>query len=302
MTGLALQIDGKWAVLSEGDSVNIENNSPVWGEGNSFSLPFELDIEANRHILGNADQITGQSVYEVLDGKRAVLYTLGIPVYYGKIKMEDQVELSQGKVDVTLVSGNLTFDEMIDGMNCQDVELLDRIVIGERVREFTVKATDGGVNSGRITGYFPDCFMWPKVQGVSTTNVSTPYPHAKYCNIRVCYAIPEKNQEGEDYEGTLQPHYANLIDKVYNPTLYGKNVVLDENRSQTSICFFVLYFLDCLFKKTLGYSYSNDGISYMEDFCRLAFVSTRCKYDEEDTGEIVDNYGVDRPWVWQDPL
>ena len=97
MTGLALQIDGKWAVLSEGDSVNIENNSPVWGEGNSFSLPFELDIEANRHILGNADQITGQSVYEVLDGKRAVLYTLGIPVYYGKIKMEDEVELSEGR-------------------------------------------------------------------------------------------------------------------------------------------------------------------------------------------------------------
>ena len=159
MTGLALQIDGKWAVLSEGDSVNIENNSPVWGEGNSFSLPFELDIEANRHILGNADQITGQSVYEVLDGKRAVLYTLGIPVYYGKIKMEDEVELSEGKVDVTLVSGNLTFDEMIEGMNCQDVELMDKIVIGERVTEFTLSATDGSANSGSISGFFPNSFM-----------------------------------------------------------------------------------------------------------------------------------------------
>jgi len=63
MTGLALQIDGKWAVLDEDVSVSIEDNSPVWGDWNSFSLPFSLSVEANRHILGNSDQITGQSVY-----------------------------------------------------------------------------------------------------------------------------------------------------------------------------------------------------------------------------------------------
>ena len=286
MTGLALQIDGKWAVLSEGDSVNIENNSPVWGEGNSFSLPFELDIEANRHILGNADQITGQPVYEVLDGKRAVLYTLGIPVYYGKIKMEDEVELSDGKVDVTLVSGNLTFDEMIEGMNCQDVELMDKIVIGERVTEFTLSATDGSTNSGSISGFFPNSFMWPSVGGESVVNVTNPYPTAKYCNIRICYQIPEKNQEGEDQETGLASTELKAIDEIYNPQLYGKYVVLGEDRAMTSPCFYILYFLDCLFNK-LGCAYSHDRISYMEDMRRLAFCSTKCGYDVEDTGETV---------------
>ena len=293
MTGLALQIDGKWAVLSEDDSVNIENNSPVWGDGNSFSLPFELDIEANRHILGNSDQITGQSVYEVVDGKRAVLYTLGIPVYYGKIKMDDEVELSEGKVDVTLVSGNLTFDEMIDGMNCQDVEILDRIVIGERVTEFTLSATDGGTNSGSMSGFFPNSFMWPSVDGNSVVNVTNPYPIAKYCNIRICYQIPEKNKEGEDQETGLSSTEMKAIDEIYNPQLYGKYVVLGEDRAMSSPCFYVLYFLDCLFGK-LGCDYSHDRISYMEDMRRLAFCSTRCGYDEEDTGESLSYSTIEK--------
>ena len=294
MNGLSLQIDSKWAVLSQGDSVNIQNNSPVWDQGNSFSLPFELDIEANRHILGNADQITGQSVYEVLDGKRAVLYTLGIPVYYGKIKMEDQVELSEGKVDVTLVSGNLTFDEMIDGMNCQDVELLDEIVVGERLSEFEVKVSgDNGRDSGKVKSYFPENFMWMEVDGQSTVNVTYPYPQSKYCNIRICYQRPGENSEGEDldlYEGIKDdiPYFREFEKKLLDKETYGKYLVLDANRGLSGICFYVLYFLDCLFSKKLSFRFSHDEISYMEDMKRLAFCRTTCAYDEQDTGRTVD--------------
>ena len=55
MEGLSLQIADKWAVLDEGVSISVEENSPIWGEGNSFSFPFELDVESNRHIIGNSD-------------------------------------------------------------------------------------------------------------------------------------------------------------------------------------------------------------------------------------------------------
>jgi len=258
MTGLALQIDGKWAVLSEGDSVNIENNSPVWGEGNSFSLPFELDIEANRHILGNADQITGQSVYEVLDGKRAVLYTLGIPVYYGKIKMEDEVELSEGKVDVTLVSGNLTFDEMIDGMNCQDVELLDSFEIGTELRaiQFQFKRSSAETHPQLAGPVMIDYEVQPKrythmvnSQGQSTINLAVPYPEKKYCNVPVC--TPKK--DAKEY------------------------LIFEADRAASGICFYVLYFLDCLFAK-LGIDVQRNDLYEVEDMKRLAFFSTACEY------------------------
>ena len=296
MNGLALQIDGKWAVLGEDVSVSVEGNSPIWGEGNSFSLPFELDVEANRHILGNSDQITGQSVYEVLDGKRAILYTLGIPVYYGIIKLEDEVEIDEGKIDVTLVSGSLTFEEMIEGMNCQDVELMDRFIVGERVTEFTVSATDGGTNYGTLKGYFPDCFMWPTPESV---NVSNPYPVAKYCNIRVCYQIPDKNADGEDMANKVIKGDGDLK-KVYDPDRFGKYVVLDENRANSSICFYVMYFLDCLFKGKLGMDFSSDGITYMEDMCRLAFCTTRCSYDEEQTDIVLNDDELEKTlrWAW----
>ena len=264
MTGLALQIDGKWAVLSEGDSVNIENNSPVWGEGNSFSLPFELDIEANRHILGNADQITGQSVYEVLDGKRAVLYTLGIPVYYGKIKMEDEVELSEGKVDVTLVSGNLTFDEMIDGMNCQDVELLEEFPIG---RELRALAFDFGNDDILLPSFrrIEEYKVEPKrfVTHLNHINVSDPYPVKKYCNVAVC----TQKKEERDYW------------------------VFEADRPATGICFYVLYFLDCLFAK-LGIDVSKNELMSIEDMCRLAFFSTSCEYKTVQALPSEEIYGV----------
>ncbi|MBQ4588923.1 MAG: hypothetical protein IJA95_06530 [Bacteroidaceae bacterium] len=287
MTGLALQIDGKWAVLSEGDSVNIENNSPVWGEGNSFSLPFELDIEANRHILGNADQITGQSVYEVLDGKRAVLYTLGIPVYYGKIKMEDEVELSDGKVYVTLVSGNLTFDEMIDGMNCQDVELLDEIIVGEGVTDFQMYGELGWLDS--YSASFPEEFMHMKVNGVSTVNVTKPYPQVPYCNARICYQLPEKSETtaiNNDYPDVTEAENLKIGLEEGGDT-GRKYVVLGADRPLSGLCFFVLYFLDCLFSK-LNLDFSNDGIKSMEDMCRLAFFSTRCDVTYETTDEMLE--------------
>lgn len=262
MTGLALQIDGKWAVLSDDDSVNIENNSPVWGEGNSFSLPFELDIEANRHILGNADQITGQSVYEVLDGKRAVLYTLGIPVYYGKIKMEDEVELSEGKVDVTLVSGNLTFDEMIDGMNCQDVELLDEFPIGRELRAL----------SFGFSGFMPggammliDYEVEPKrfVAHLGSTNESEPYPKKKYCNVAVC----TQKKDSREY------------------------LVFEADRPASGICFYVPYFLDCLFAK-LKMDVQVNELLNVEDMSRLAFFSTTCEYRTEPASMAEEIYGT----------
>ena len=287
MNGLALQIDGKWAVLGEDVSVSVEGNSPIWGEGNSFSLPFELDVEANRHILGNSDQITGQSVYEVLDGKRAILYTLGIPVYYGIIKLDDEVEIDEGTVDITLVSGNLTFEEMIEDMNCQDVALKDRIEVGEGISEFTLRGSLGILQEYRSN--FPDEFVRMSVHGISTINVSKPYPQMPYCNARVCYQLPEKKEEesnsSKDFPDVEQNEALSVgIGK------YGNYAVLDANRPLSGLCFFVMYFLDCLFYK-LNVVYSNDGLSSMEDMTRLAFFSTQFHVDTEtkDTEISLDN-------------
>lgn len=276
MTGLALQIDDKWAVLDEDVSVSIEDNSPVWGDGNSFSLPFSLNVEANRHILGNSDQITGQSVYDVLDGKRAVLYTLGIPVYYGKIKMDDEVEIAEGYVDVTLVSGNLTFDEMIEGMNCQDVELTEAFEIGTELRgvRFTFDRTESEPSLGSTTISFDVSVGIKKFNlnidsnGLSTINTSLPYPQKKYCNV----AVSTENEESEDRE----------------------YLEFEADRIGTGICFYLLYFLDCLFRY-LGIAIRENHLPEVEDMNRLAFFSTVCDYTTEENipgGWSLNRFGV----------
>lgn len=281
MTGLALQIDGKWAVLGDGDSVNIENNSPVWGEGNSFSLPFELDIEANRHIIGNADQITGESVYKVLDGKRAVLYTLGIPVYYGKIKMEDEVELSDGKVDVTLVSGNLTFDEMIKGVNCQEVELLNEIELGKAIYNsiLTWSISSSGMPWAAGTAEFR--MNSTELMKMGNLNVTRPYSRATpFCNIRLCYQKRVKEENG-DYR-TLREYE-----------------VLEYDRKGSSPCFYLMYFLDCLFAK-LNIAVDKNTLGTMEDMNRLAFVNTKCAFDVDPDivgYDKIENFSYDDPKV-----
>lgn len=292
MNGLSLQVEGKWAVLDEDTSVSIESNSPVWGDGNSFSFAFSIDVEANRHIIGNSDQLTGQSVYEVLDGKRAVLYTLGIPVYYGKIQLEDEVEIDEGHVDITLVSGNLTFDEMIDGMNCQDVELMDRIVIGEGLEYCTFYDVSHYPWGELYKAYFPEEAMSMKVDGVSTINVSNSYPSAKYCNMRICYPKPEK-PDSPNRASLAWPDVESKALQDMNIKDDDKYITLEADRPLSGMCFFILYFLDCLFNK-LNIYFDNSVLSNIEDINRLSFFRTKCSYTLETSGsfkvDVVGDY------------
>lgn len=307
---LALQINNQWAVLDQDQSVTIEENSPVWGEGNTFSLPFELDVEANRHILGNSDQITGMSVYDVLEGQPATLYVMGIPLFYGKLSLEDEVEIADGTVEVSLISSTLAFNDMIDGMNCQDVELKDRIVLGERWSEFSVrvKHKDGDPEvSNAIEGLFPSFFMKMRDGNKSTVNLSVAYPNAPYCNTRICYQLPEELQENEKgpHLSRVYGNYDNYATPAVNEVISGKYVVLDAERPNSAPCFYVLYFLECLFYK-LGIAFDEKFPSITEqeeDMNRLAFMTTRCAYEEELTDSSIElQMGPENFWemLWME--
>lgn len=300
---LALQINNQWAVLSEGQSVTIEENSPVWGEGNTFSLPFELDVEANRHILGNSDQLTGMSVYDVLEGQSATLYVMGIPLFYGKLSLEDEVEIENGTVEVSLISSRLTFDDMIEGMNCQDVELTEEIVLGESLKDYDVNIKWHGEHVATAQGFLPNSFMRMRNNGVSTVNTTNPYPSAKYCNVRICYPLPEPLQDeekGPEKEiEKVQINVNNLYmregyQSFINRRISGKYVVLDADRALSAPCFYVLYFLQCLFYKlSIDVDFSRlygEDDKFENDICRLAFFNTSCKFRESDKDETNREY------------
>lgn len=96
---------------------------------------------------------------------------------------------------------------------------------------------------------------------------------ASYCNARICY-----KHHGLDEDGATSDSPIEMKDCTWtNEDLY-PYWVLDANRPQSGICFYVLYFLDCLFHY-LGVTFDKSALMEIEDLKHLCFFTTVCEYD-----------------------
>lgn len=95
---------------------------------------------------------------------------------------------------------------------------------------------------------------------------------AKFCNARVCYKHYKKDEEGQTSSETYT-----VDDGKGGPEDRGVYWVLDAHRPQSGICFYVLYFLECLFKY-LNVSYDISALEDIEDMKHLCFYTTKCSY------------------------
>ena len=96
---------------------------------------------------------------------------------------------------------------------------------------------------------------------------------ATYCNARICYKHHAVDKEGKTSSDLIE------MDKCSwtNGDLY-PYWVLEANRPQSGICFYVLYFLDCLFAY-LGVTFDKSALMEVEDLKHLCFFTTVCGYD-----------------------
>lgn len=96
---------------------------------------------------------------------------------------------------------------------------------------------------------------------------------AAYCNARICYKHHAVDKEGKTSSDLIE------MDKCSwtNGDLY-PYWVLEANRPQSGICFYVLYFLDCLFSY-LGVTFDKSALMEVEDLKHLCFFTTVCGYD-----------------------
>ena len=315
MDYLSLKIDNQWAVLDEGTEIALEGNNPLFSDAGSKSYLFRLHVESNRHIFGTSDEIYGESYYKVIDGKRSTLYVMGIPVMTGKISLEDEVMMEDGYVAVNLVSGNLEFAQMIEGMNCREVELLDEeIVVGR-----TYDKVEFTVDPNKDLLYDPDNVFNVSIQHsfdlprefvtITDSNIVHPYPEKAYCNIRACYTIGDKSLLNSAIQNNPKLKENDMVE--VNKEL----AVLGVNRHNSSLCFYILYFLDCLFKKLkVSASSERNALLSIEDAKRLAFVNMNCFVNTKgeewvSTGDIVEDVpGFEviwdsstwRQWFYQD--
>ncbi len=106
----------------------------------------------------------------------------------------------------------------------------------------------------------------------SYINVSVPYPDAPFCNARVCYGHYALDADGKTSSSKAE-YNENSVWEDYGPIW-----TLEADRPQSGICFYVLFFLDCLFEH-LGLTFDNSALTDIEDFRRLCFFTTKCAYD-----------------------
>ena len=135
----------------------------------------------------------------------------------------------------------------------------------------------------------------------SFINVSKPYPFP-YCNARVCYAhrgVKTNEDKTQETEGYVLGNERNPND-IHD---FGQYWCLDAFRQQSGMCFYVLYFLDCLFKQ-LGVIFDNSELLEVEDLKRLCFFTTVCKFDireirneEWPNGKKLNSYSDIDDWL-----
>lgn len=301
MQHLALKINNKYVVVPEDFSVDFEDVNPLFNDYESFAAEIDLPIESNRELFSDMDTIQSDKRMLSIDNLPMQIIVDGVPYRSGKSQTAES-ETIEDTINFQMIQSTLTLEDMIAQMTCQDVPVKDKIKIGEMVGNLKVEVSynvqlnvHGTVlgdknkdkftevidvtNPGRDDGKFVDeldlelpALGFSKTidtgTGESLSNVTLDYTAAKFCNARVCYRHYEKNEDGTS---------SNVLSQkgVYDPYF-----VLEADRPQSGVCFYVLYFLDCLFHY-LGFNYDNSKLTTIGDMNKLCFFTTHCKYDLE---------------------
>ena len=250
MNKIGLKINGIWCVLPQDVSISIEEQNPLFSDSGSFSYPIELSISQNRELFKSIDSPHGRTRPQHLDGLPFELWYDGVMLLYGSTETDEDLDIEEDKCSINLVSGNGDFQTKIDGMQCTDVPLLGEIKLGHCYPEVEYYTKDGyeANVTGRVEIDERNTMVFEK------PNVSFAYsPDNPYCNARICVEKEEPYKIGQE-----EPYW-----------------VLDADRPWSGICFYVAYFLDCLFSH-LGFVVKENNLDKVEDMSRLAFFTTKC--------------------------
>ena len=318
---LTIEVNGKPLALGEDFSIDLDFQNPMFNDTESYSYPAEIPLDGNRHLVQNMEDKRSTLRPVSIEGKKARLYADGLPIFDGRLVSSDDEELT---TSLSLnIEGNSSLRDLIADLDCSDIPVLNpwdsRLMIGSKVEkaQFYIGARiTYSISHNGISPYFWKYSFWsdfsstavidmePQALGFSVVNhnninVDRPYPEMPFCNSRVCYKHYALDDEGKT---------SNSVQEGEN----GPYFILDADRPQSGICFFVLYFLDCLFAH-LGLYWDNSELLKIEDMKRLCFFTTKCKYSTTNVRNPYDpldtdpsnpvghdcREGIDKSWAQQ---
>ena len=337
---LALETNGRPLEQPEGLSIDLNFKNPLWNEVETYSHPFQLPCDGNREFVKIADDVNATMRLVDLENSETRIIADGLPLFTGKVVTDNDVEVGPN-FSFNVDSRKQSLRDQIADLKCNDIPLIDDILIGEILGDVHVVASAdvtrvatvmvGGHGSG--TPHKETVTEHGSYQGETTVNLhglgfsypakcvtSGSYQHAvkdseqiyaqgggsvtvnvpqidksyinvsdeygansdhwgsggaKYCNMRVCYKHHGLDSEGKTSDDVIKESSStNRYEDIW------PYWVLDAKRPMSGMCFYVLYFLDCLFKH-LGIAWDNTELLKVEDMKHLCFVSTQCHFRTE---------------------
>ena len=334
---LSLLADGNPLAIKEDTSISIELKNPLFNDTELFSLPIELPIEGNRHVLKNVDDVSSDIRPVSYEHTHMQIIAEGVPLASGASIIQEDEQL-EDSLALNVDASTQSFADLISDLKCNEVPIpskyKDQLLIGEKIDDVSVSVNYkteveikyqgkkgnkkyGSVGDDYTTestfspqalgfSYPAQCketgnlheavllktYTYPngnsvKIPDVQTSyiNVSDAYPQKLFCNARVCYAHHDLNDDGTTSDKIVQystqrkgedPNNKNREQEMYEDR--GPIWVLDANRPQSGICFYMLFFLDCLFEY-LGVQFDKSALENIGDMKRLCFFTTKCAYD-----------------------
>ncbi len=255
------------------DNQPFRSGTLVTSEDEEIDGALTMNVSASEHSIDDLIGTLSCRDVPLLD-KLKIGEKIGAVTASIKYKYHIKVTWDGKKADTdvypdTNESGEVLFTPQALGFSCP-AECVTKGNKEEAIVASTIDYADGKkVNKPRISKSF--------------INVSDEYPTAKYCNARVAYYHYGIDDDGKTTD-TISP-----ASKKSGPEDHWPYWVLDADRQQSGICFYVMYFLDCLFSY-LGVSYDQSELMKIDDMRRLCFFTTHCKYDEESKHPETDSY------------
>ena len=263
------------------DGLPLNHGQVITQDGSEIKDTFEFNIDAQQQsfseLIGNLDCRDVRVKDRLLIGKQIGRingsYSITARDYVQCYRKDDGVLLAEGVVGESQVRpymrGNI-----------------------ESRQEFT--------DTGSILIEAPQALGFSVPMNI---NVSQTYPFP-YCNARVSYEHPDIESENNassvtgssSSTGSRRSIVKGNNSNPADPHDFGKYWVLDADRQQSGVCFYVLYFLDCLFAH-LGVAFDKDKLMEVEDMKRLCFFTTKCSYDLEETDEHLITIDQINQWL-----
>jgi len=302
MSYLTIKTPTGTLVLPPDFSLDIEEQNPMFNEKDMFSLPVQIPKEGNLHLLKNMFARKSPLRPISLENTQMEVVAEGIPFRFGHISTSDGEELTDS-ISVN-IEGNSALRDLIGDMSLKDVRVDDDLVIGVKVSEIEIESKikallkfyKNGPSNLELDVETPSTDhkdeytsrFCPQALGFSrpmNVNVSQTYPAMPYCNARVSY-----KRYGIEVDDDGNKTTSDEVEYGY----YGPYEVLDAERQQSGICWYVLYILRKAFEQ-LGLDYDDSELLAIEDMKRLCFFTTKCTYDEgELAGLFSDSVNDDK--------